>query len=393
MRPAAAPVFSSSRLLVVFYIGCSALLVLELLSVWFIMPLPGSQRMRSVAVAYAIHRWRWTWRALCVALLLAGLPAVFSTEGIGRWTGVAVLLLVASATYVFNARMKADRIFREPAMLTMRPAEGNAVPGDRLVVGIDINGEARAYPLMFIGYHHQVRDVVGGEEVLVSYCTVCRTGRVFSPLVDGKAERFRLVGMDHFNAMFEDATTGSWWRQANGAAIAGPRRGRELSGLPSQQVTLDQWLALHPQSLVMQGDPAFAHRYPVDNSYETGTSQRALTGTDSASWGEKSWVIGIAADGKAKAYDWNRLTRERIINDEVAGIPIVLVLAPDDASFFAYRRPDTATRFVLEGDALAGASTRYALSGVGPAGSLEAIHASQEFWHSWRTFQPATQQY
>ena len=43
---------------------------------------------------------------------------------------------------------------------------------------------------------------------MVTYCTVCRTGRVFSPIVEGQPETFRLVGMDHFNAMFEDEGTG-----------------------------------------------------------------------------------------------------------------------------------------------------------------------------------------
>ena len=85
---------------------------------------------------------------------------------------------------------------------------------------------------MFIGYHHQVRDRVGGTDVLVTYCTVCRSGRVFSPLVDGTLERFRLVGMDRFNAMFEDESTGSWWRQATGAAVAGPRKGIQLVVIP-----------------------------------------------------------------------------------------------------------------------------------------------------------------
>jgi hypothetical protein len=393
MRSAAALVFPPSRLLVFYYIGALGLIALELLNVWLIMPMLGSQRMRSVRIAYAVYRTRWAWRALCGALLLAGLPALLSTEGMGRWVGLALLPLAALAAYAFNFRMKADRMFRQPSTLTMLPASDNRVAGHRLVVAIEVNGEARAYPLMFIGYHHQVRDVVGGEEVLVSYCTVCRTGRVFSPLVNGRAERFRLVGMDHFNAMFEDATTGSWWRQANGEAITGPRTGAKLAELPSRQLTLDQWIAIHQGTLVMQGDSSFAHRYPAADAYETGTSRGALTGTDTASWGEKSWVVGIAAGGQAKAYDWNRLKRERIINDEVAGIPIVLVLAPDDASFFAYRRPDAATRFALEGDTLAGASARYALSGVGAAGSLEAISASQEFWHSWRTFQPATERY
>jgi hypothetical protein len=45
-------------------------------------------------------------------------------------------------------------------------------------MGIVINGESAAYPIQYLGYHHQVRDTVGGESVLVTYCTVCRTGRV-----------------------------------------------------------------------------------------------------------------------------------------------------------------------------------------------------------------------
>jgi len=84
---------------------------------------------------------------------------------------------------------------------------------------------------LFIGYHHQVRDTIAGAPVLVSYYTVCRTGRVFCPAVKGDPEVFRLVGMDHFNAMFEDATTHSWWRQANGQAIIGPRKGMVMPGL------------------------------------------------------------------------------------------------------------------------------------------------------------------
>lgn len=349
--------------------------------------------MRSVGVAYALHRTRWLWRTIGWALLLTGFPAVMSSSGIGRWAALAVLFILLGATYAFNFRMKADKMFRQPRTLDLRPANTNAVAADRLVVGVAINGDARAYPIQFIGYHHQVRDVVGGEAVMVTYCTVCRTGRVFSPIVDGVVERFRLVGMDLFNAMFEDETSGSWWRQVSGEAITGPRAGAMLAELPSQQVTLRKWFSLHPHALVMQGDPAFVSKYPVDNAYESGASRRALTGTDAASWGEKSWVIGIAADGKAKAYDWHRLRAERVINDDVAGIPIVLAIASDDASFVAFRRPDASIRFTLDGDTLVTTSARYTLGGVGTAGALEPIAASQEFWHSWRTFQPATERY
>jgi hypothetical protein len=289
--------------------------------------------------------------------------------------------------------MSADRMFVQPRTLTMRTADRNTVELSRLVVGIALNGEARAYPVQFIGYHHQVRDTIGGTAVMVSFCTVCRTGRVFAPSVGGRPETFRLVGMDHFNAMFEDASTGSWWRQANGEAIAGPRKGTALAEFPSRQLTLAQWLVLHPNSLIMQPDSALRNKYTKDFDYETGRSRQALTGTDTVSWHDKAWVVGLSVNGASRAYDWNRLRREHVVNDDLGGKPIVLALAGDGANFFAFERPDEATRFVVRGDSLVAPGRAYALSGLGATGTLKILFPSQEFWHSWRTFHPGTSTY
>jgi hypothetical protein len=199
--------------------------------------------------------------------------------------------------------------------------------------------------------------------------------------------------MDHFNAMFEDATTHSWWRQANGEAIAGPSKGKALTELPSRQVRLSEWLREHPRSLIMQPDSALATNYSKDFDYETGKSRKPLTGTDTVSWHDKAWVVGITVNGQSKAYDWNRLRRERVVNDVLGGKPIVLALASDKSSFCAFVRPSSATRFAVRHDSLVAGAATYAFSGQGVNGALESINASQEFWHSWRTFQPATMKY
>jgi hypothetical protein len=378
----------------VFVAGVIGIVLFELANVWFIMPLPGSQRMRSIDLAYALYSWRWRVRAGFAGLILLGAPAAWHAPGWRRWAMAASLVTAGVVSYVVNFRMGADHMFLQPTALVMRAPERNTVAQDRLVVGIELNGDARAYPLQFIGYHHQIRDTVGGREVLVSYCTVCRTGRVFTPVVDGRPETFRLVGMDHYNAMFEDRTTHSWWRQANGEAITGTRKGTRLPELPSVQVTLAQWLSLHPRSLIMQGDPVFAAEYEKDYAFERGTSRSRLTGTDTMSWHDKSWVVGITMHERSKAYDWNRLRRERVVNDEVGGTPIVLVLGADGASFFAFARPDAGTRFTVRADSLVTAGGEaFALSGRGASRSLTPIPASQEFWHSWRTFQPETGRY
>jgi hypothetical protein len=382
-----------SRLKVFFYLGVALLIVFELANVYFIMPLPYSQRVRSIDVAYFLYTWRWALRVCFVGAIAAGLPDAWRSLRRFKLLVPAALVIAAAVTFAINFTMQADQIFIAPKSLVMRPAAHNAVEPGRLVVGVDIGGDARAYPVQFIGYHHQVSDSVAGRPILVSFCTVCRTGRVFSPVIDGKRETFRLVGMDHFNAMFEDASTKSWWRQATGEAVAGPRKGIALKEIASRQTTLAEWLALHPQSLIMQADSALRAKYSTSFDYETGLSRKSLTGTDTASWHDKSWVVGITSNGASKAYDWNRLRRERVVNDEIGGKPVVLALASDSMSFFAFERPDTSMRFTLVADSLVAGGQRFAFSGQGTQRNLIPVYASQEFWHSWRTFHPQTTRY
>jgi hypothetical protein len=271
-------------------------------------------------------------------------------------------------------------------------AAANKVDPNRLVIGVTNNGEAKAYPIQFLGYHHQVQDTVGGKPMIITYCTVCRTGRVYEPLVNGKPEKFRLVGMDHFNAMFEDATTKSWWRQVNGEAITGKLKGQQLPEVFSTQSSLSDWLQLNPHSLVMQADESFIKSYDSSFKFESGASKSKLTGTDSLSWKDKSWVVGVKAGKESKAYDWNQLKREKLIQDRIGPTPVLIVLSKNDKSFFAFERPGDNSTFSLDGDTLIFDNHKYRINGKGidTSFSLKPLPATQEFWHSWRTFNPGT---
>lgn len=143
----------------------------------------------------------------------------------------------------------------------------------------------------------------------------------------------------------------------------------------------------------MQADSVLQDNYAKGFDFETGASRKTLTGTDTISWHEKAWVVGMTVNGESKAYDWNRLRRERVVDDEIGGKPIVLAIASDSASFFAFERPDLKTRVVGRGDSLVAGGVAYALSGRGDAGVLKPVSAPQEFWHSWRTFHPGTRTY
>ena len=373
-----------------FYIGAFLLVLFEIANVYFIMPLPGSQDAKSIDLAYFLHSYRWIFRIALGLVILIGLVPAFKGS---KWLTIIVLLLIAAVEYVVKYEMAADTMFYEPRYLNMAVLPDNVVSDDRLVLGVELNGEARAYPIQFIGYHHKVFDTIGGKPIMVTYCTVCRSGRVFEPIINGKEEKFRLVGMDHFNAMFEDHSTKSWWRQVTGEAIAGPLKGQKLTEVPSRQTSLATWLALFPNSLVMQPDSNFQMIYDGMSDYEAGHRDGELTKRDSLSWKDKSWIAGIIVDDKVKAYDWNELVKEGIINDKLEALPVVVVLTDDGRSLFAFIRHSDAQQLSFRNDTLTDGMIDFTLLGkaIDTTGQdLVPIPVYQEYWHSWRTFHPET---
>jgi hypothetical protein len=261
------------------------------------------------------------------------------------------------------------------------------------VVAVTKQGESKAYPIRYVQYHHQVRDSIAGKAIMVTYCNVCRTGRVFEPLVDGKPENFRLVGMDHFNAMFEDQATKSWWRQATGEAITGTLKGKMLPEFESNQLTLGKFFSLYPSGKVMEAEDRSKDSYDTLGRFEKGRSKGKLTRTDSLSWKDKSWVVGIEINGKSKAYDWIQLKQSRIINDNVGNIPIVIAIASDEQSFAAFKRTSE-DQFTVRNDSLVSTQGSYDFAGRDANGNnLQPVKTYQEFWHSWKQFHPNTEVY
>jgi len=378
----------------IFYIGVAGIVLFEIAKVYLIMPMPGSQEMNSLDVAYFLHTHRWYFRIFFGVMIIAGGMAAFRTNI--KWIPLVTLMVAFGVVYVFNFEMLADKMFKQPSKLMFKSQAENLLTDSSIVIGVAYGGEAKAYPIRFLVYHHQVQDTIGGKPMIITYCSVCRTGRVFDPTVNSHHETFRLVGMDHFNAMFEDATTKSWWRQVTGEAVAGPLTGTTLTELESSQVTLAKWFERYPEARVMQLDEASRDNYDSLGRFERGRSKGKLTRTDSLSWKDKSWVVGIEIKKDSKAYDWNLLREVHIINDHVGGMPIVLALSTDEQSFIAFERPADTENFTIRNDTLFSGLTSYDFSGRDVASHsdiLKQINASQEFWHSWKTFHPETKQY
>lgn len=380
-------------------LGIFVLFGFEIASIYYIMPFPGSQREESIDLAYFLvsHAQYFRIAGLC---LLAYPVVVFVISGTTsqRVMLISLFLLYLIVFYQVNYRMRADAMFKQPRTVTLLNVSENKVERDKLVLGVSVNEQFRAYPIEIIGYHHQVRDTIGGEPIMVTYCTVCRSGRVFRPLVNNEPEDFRLVGMDHFNAMFEDSRTKSWWRQANGEAIAGPLKGTTLEELPSEQMSLRAWVNQHPNTLILQPDSIFKDAYAVLDKYDEGSMESSLEKRDSTSWQEKSWVVGIRQDGIAKAYDWNDLLRARVIHDVIGQTPLLIALESDSISFHAWNRDSL--HFEIQNNELRDVQTSSkwnwqgkCIEGPLQGSQLKYVQAYQEFWHSWVMFHPTTLSY
>jgi hypothetical protein len=377
---------------VLFYAGLIGLTLFEFLKVYFIMPFPGSQQWNSIDFAYFLHQYRWGIRIACLIMILVGFGAAFSSSR--KWLPFLSVLLALGLVGMFNFKMAADAMFKEPESLSFLDIDSFADSDSTLVVAIEKDGEAKGYPIRYIVYHHQVRDTLGTDPVMVTYCSVCRTGRVFSPFVDGRAEQFRLVGMDHFNAMFEDSETGSWWQQATGAAITGDLKGKKLEEIESIQLTARAFFEAFPKGKIMAADPKFRDKYDSLGKYERGTSESKLTGTDPFSWNDKSWVIGVDLEQGSKAYDWNKLKQYGSLRDQNGDQQILLLLNQDTQSFVVFEIPPHVQSHQWTGDKLYLDSAVYTFTGksLDPShADLKRLRAYQEFWHSWRTFRPDTE--
>jgi len=150
----------------------------------------------------------------------------------------------------------------------------------------------------------------------------------------------------------------------------------------------------------MKPDTLFMDHYFKLEDYDKGTMRSPLVRRDTTSWQHNSWVVGIPGSFSSRVYDWNRLLKQRIIQDSVDNKPVLVTIERDSASFHVYDRRidpriDTPLSFTFSpGDEqLTDENTRstWTLDGLCIGGPLKGkrLHTVQsynEFWHSWQTF-------
>ncbi len=145
-------------------------LAIVIVPVWIIQPFK-PQSARGLEVSYALRRWSpWvTPIALAFGLFLV----LRLWRGSQRWWKKAflVLVLIPLLAAVWFARQNHfEWMFNPLANATYaKISEAGSVADEDIVLAVENNGEAAAYPVRLMAYHHLVQDIVGGTPIVATY--------------------------------------------------------------------------------------------------------------------------------------------------------------------------------------------------------------------------------
>ena len=191
-----------------------------------------------------------------------------------------------------------------------------------LVVGVELGGQARAYPIAILNWHELVNDRLGGRPILVSFCPLCGTAMVFDRRVREKTLRFGVSGLLYqSDLLMFDRATDSLWSQISAQAISGAQRGQRLALLRARTTTWGEWRTLHPATTVLSRDTGHPRDYAATPyaGYERSEKLYFPAPLDRR-YHPKMRVVGLRLAGEARAYPADEIVKAGgRVSDRFAG--------------------------------------------------------------------------
>lgn len=151
-------------------------------------------------------------------------------------------------------------------------AEATWLKDDDIVFGIEINGEARAYPRRIMEVREMVNDTLGGRDLGIPYCTLCGAAQAyFTDHMPEGIERpvLRTSGLLlRSNKVMFDVNTYSVFDTFLGKAVTGPLAdiGLQLKQATVITTTWAAWKAEYPETTVLAEALALGRDYDLRNT-------------------------------------------------------------------------------------------------------------------------------
>jgi hypothetical protein len=290
--------------------------------------------------------------------------------------------------------------------------------GNEPVIALEIDGDARAYPLQILTWHEIVNDVVGDIPVAVTFCPLCNSAIVFDRRFGDQVVEFGTSGLlRNSDLIMYDRTTESLWQQFTGEGIVGDLAGERLTFLASSIVSFDDFRTANPDGQILSRDTGFNRRYG-DNPYvgydTIGQDPFLFLGITDDRLAAMERVVTISFAEADVAYPLTILSEVGVINDTVAGRDLVVFHEPGTSSALGARSiadgadvgatgvfdpnlEDQKLTFAKDDDTIVDEQTGSiwnifgeAVTGPLAGKSLTSIVHADHFWFSWAAFRPET---
>lgn len=210
---------------------------------------------------------------------------------------------------------------------------------DDTVIGLLVDGRARAYPWYVLANYHAVNDHIAGRPIIVNLCEACNGAGAFFANVATTTLDFRPKGVKNGTWYAVDFQTESHWFPFSGEAFEGPLAGTKLERIPCYFSTWREWSDDHPNTTVVQSNDevrrrdhgAISHMANTEN-FNPSLLKRIM---DPAPNPRRDWlqtydlVFGFVPgkDDSAIAYPINVLNQsDEPIQTQINGEPTVILL-------------------------------------------------------------------
>lgn len=135
-------------------------------------------------------------------------------------------------------------------------------PQDR-IVGVELEGQARAYPISILTQHEIINDQLGDTPIAVTYCPLCDSVVVFDRRTPLGIREFGVSGLLYNSnvLMYDRSQTPSLWSQMKAEGVSGAAAGKEVELLPMSLTTWSQWQERHPNTDVISSNTGYPRDY------------------------------------------------------------------------------------------------------------------------------------
>ncbi len=205
------------------------------------------------------------------------------------------------------------------------------------VIAIEIDGQARAYPLQILIWHEIVNDEFAGRKVAVTFCPLCHTAVAFDRMLDGRELTFGTTGNLRFSDLVMwDRQTETWWQQFSGEAVVGELTGERLRQVPAQLISMGEFKDRHPDGRQLSRDTGHDRPYG-DNPYQgyDDISQPPFLLDGAPLDGRlepKARVVTVEGGRQFVAVPFAALRERGVINEAAGPLPFVVWWRPGTTS-------------------------------------------------------------